>query len=342
MQTVSRYLLDNVVIVYSSGYHGRNPMVYDRRLKLYKGVSNPLNFTFKNEDQKAQDISSSKFEFTLVDPENQRSAIFKDLTVLNTVQATAAVVDDGDGSTAATTTTITISNSNITGNFIIGHQVKGTTLQGPVVISNVAKSFVTGNTILTVTFDLQVLPQETVAITAGPKGSANLVITEGDLLGLDAKFYNYAIREVSADNTRTVTFADSNYNAAGTVEVLDGAYPDMLDSVEINSFSGSIGPLTYTSAAIDANPGINNNVALHTAAIYQKSFQGTLRIQGTMVTTDVLNPQSDYFDIDTIAFTDSTNAVTYYNFTGVYQNVRFSWGTAAGNTGRIDKILYRH
>ena len=76
MQTVSRYLLNNVVIVYTSGYHGRNSTVYDRRLKLYKGVSNPLTFTFKNEDQKVQDRASSKFEFTLVDPENQRSAIF--------------------------------------------------------------------------------------------------------------------------------------------------------------------------------------------------------------------------------------------------------------------------
>lgn len=340
MQTVSRYLLDNVVIVYSSGYHGRNPMVYDRRLKLYKGVSNPLNFTFKNEDQKAQDISSSKFEFTLIDPENQRSAIFKDLTVLNTVQATAAVVDDGDGSTAATTTTITISNSNITGNFIIGHQVKGTTLQGPVVISNVAKSFVTGNTILTVTFDLQVLPQETVAITAGPKGSANLVITEGDLLGLDAKFYNYAIREVDTDDStlRTVTFSDASYNAAGTIEVLDGAYPGFVPSIEINSFTVTTGPLTNTSSAIDADPGINNNVALHTVAMYQKSFVGTLRIQGTMVSSP---DDADYFDIANISFDNNSDPVRHHNFTGVYDNVRFSWGTTAGNTGRIDKILYR-
>jgi hypothetical protein len=30
-----------------------------------------------------------------------------------------------------------------------------------------------------------------------------------------------------------------------------------------------------------------------------------------------------------------------YNFTGVYQFVKFSWDNAAGNTGTIDKILYR-
>ena len=261
MQTVSRYLLNNVVIVYTSGYHGRNSTVYDRRLKLYKGVSNPLSFTFKNEDQKAQDITAKTYEFNLIDSETKQSVVTRNLTIL----------DDG---------------------------------------STIAK-----------------------------KGTASITVTEGDLLTLDAKFYNYAIREVAADNTRTVTFADSFYNAAGTVEVLDGAYPDMIDSTEINSFTSTTGPLTRTSSAIDANPGINNNVALHTIAIYQKSFVGTLRIQGTMVSTP---GDADYFDVATISFDSNSDPVTYYNFNGVYENVRFSWGNTSGNTGRVDKILYRH
>ena len=62
MQTVSRYLLSQLVIAYVSGYHGRNSNVYDRRLTLHRGVSNPLTFTFKNEDQKNQDISSKIYE----------------------------------------------------------------------------------------------------------------------------------------------------------------------------------------------------------------------------------------------------------------------------------------
>jgi hypothetical protein len=265
MQTVSRYLLNNLVIVGITGYHGRNPVVYDRRIKLYKGVSNPLSFTFKNEDQKAQDITAKTFEFNLIDSETKQSVVTRNLTILD------------DGSTIIT------------------------------------------------------------------KGTASVTVTEGDLLTLDAKFYNYAIREVAANNTRTVTFADSFYNAAGTIEVLDGAYPDFLDSTEVNNFTSTTGPLDNTSGAIDANPGINNNVALHTIAVYTKSFSGSLRIQGTMVSTPADN---DYFNITAtgesspIAFSSST-AVSYYNFTGVYENVRFSWSNDSGNTGRIDKILYR-
>ena len=58
MQTVQRYLINQLVIAYVNGYHGRKSKVYDRRLTLHRGVSNPLTFTFKNEDQKKQDVST--------------------------------------------------------------------------------------------------------------------------------------------------------------------------------------------------------------------------------------------------------------------------------------------
>jgi hypothetical protein len=147
MQTVQRYLINNLVIAYISGYHGRNSKVYDRRLTLHRGVSNPISFTFKNEDQKAQDITSKTYELNVVDTESKMSVITKTLTTLD------------DGSTVST------------------------------------------------------------------KGDASCTITEGDLLPLDAKFYNFAVREVKSDGSREVTYADTGYAAAGTIEVLDSAYP---------------------------------------------------------------------------------------------------------------------
>mgnify|MGYP006872217693 CR=1 FL=1 len=90
MQTVSRYLLSQLVIAYVSGYHGRSSKVYDRRLTLHRGVSNPISFTFKNEDQKAQDITSKTYEFTVIDTESKKSVLTKTLTILD------------DGSTVST------------------------------------------------------------------------------------------------------------------------------------------------------------------------------------------------------------------------------------------------
>jgi hypothetical protein len=112
----------------------------------------------------------------------------------------------------------------------------------------------------------------------------------------------------------------------------------------VSSFTASGGPLAYTSGSIDARPGINNNKALHTIAVYTKNFSGSLRVQGTMSASP---SNTDYFDITMDGagapvnlFSDSTT-VTNFNFTGVYHSVRFSWGNDSGNTGVIDKILYR-
>ena len=77
MQTVSRYLLSQLVIANVSGFHGRNSKVYDRRLTLHRGVSNPITFTFKNEDQKAQNITSKTYEFNLIDSESKKAVITK-------------------------------------------------------------------------------------------------------------------------------------------------------------------------------------------------------------------------------------------------------------------------
>ena len=266
MQTVSRYLLSQLVIAYINGYHGRNSKVYDRRLTLHRGVNNPITFTFKNEDQKAQDITAKTYELNIIDTESKKAVLTKTLAVLD------------DGSTVST------------------------------------------------------------------RGDASTTITEGDLLPLEAKFYNFAVREVKADGSREVTYADTGYAAAGTIELLDGAYPEFVPSTAITSFTSAQGPLTNTSGSIDARPGINNNKALHTIAVYTKNFSGSLRVQGTMSSTP---GNTDWFDITldgqssaTNAFTSSTT-VTNFNFYGVYHNIRFSWGNDTGNTGIIDKILYR-
>ena len=151
------------------------------------------------------------------------------------------------------------------------------------------------------------------------------------------------MREVKSDNSREITYSDTGYAAAGTVELLDGAYPEFLPSTNVSTFTAG-GPLAYVSGNIDARPGINNNKALHTIAVYTKNFSGALRVQATMSASP---SDADFFDITmddagapANTFTDSTT-VTNFNFTGVYHSVRFAWGNDTDNTGVIDKILYR-
>ena len=259
MQTVSRYLLDQLVIAYVNGYHGRNSNVYDRRLTLHRGVDNPITFTFKNEDQKAQDITSKTYELNVIDTESKKAVLTKTLTILD------------DGSTVST------------------------------------------------------------------KGDASCTITEGDLIGLDAKFYNFAVRDVASDNSRTVTYSSTGYAAAGSIELLDGAYPEFIPSSSVTQFTGTGGPLQFTSSAIDARPGINNNKALHTIAIYPQAFSGKVIVQGTMASSP---SDDDFVTVTSTTFSDASTPTTL-NFTGVFHSVRFSYDNDPDTTGKIDKILYR-
>ena len=259
MQTVSRYLLDQLVIAYVNGYHGRNSNVYDRRLTLHRGVDNPITFTFKNEDQKAQDITSKTYELNVIDTESKKAVLTKTLTIL----------DDGS--------------------------------------------------------------------TVSKKGDASCTITEGDLIGLDAKFYNFAVRDVASDNSRTVTYSSTGYAAAGSIELLDGAYPEFIPSTSVTQFTGSGGPLQFTSSAIDARPGINNNKALHTIAIYPQAFSGKVIVQGTMASSP---SDDDFVTVTSTTFSDASTPTTL-NFTGIFHSVRFSYDNDPDTTGKIDKILYR-
>ena len=233
--------------------------MYDRRLKVFKGVSNPITFTFKNEDQKAQFITSKTYEFNLIDSESNKSVLTRNLTILD------------DGSTIAT------------------------------------------------------------------KGQASVTISDGDLISLDAKFYNYSIREVKSDNSREVTYSDTGYNSAGTIEVLSGAYPEFVASIEPVFVDMSGATSRKTSGNVFARPGQNNNSALHTVAAYWSGYTGNFKIQGTLSASP---DATDWYTIQNVDYSNQTG-ITYYNFTGVWENVRFTHDRTSGNNGSLDKLLYR-
>lgn len=60
-----------------------NNVMYQRELKLQKGLKNTVQLQFKNSDQKLLNISSNQFVFTLFDTVNQRNLIEKDVEILD-------------------------------------------------------------------------------------------------------------------------------------------------------------------------------------------------------------------------------------------------------------------
>jgi len=100
MLKVPIYIYETGSTIYSdldSGVEQGYAPMYQSDLKVFKGVSNTLKFTVKNQDQKPIDISSGNtFTFMLLDKETGSTFLNKSMTVVD------------DGSTRSTKGVITI------------------------------------------------------------------------------------------------------------------------------------------------------------------------------------------------------------------------------------------
>tara|TARA_A100001388_G_scaffold261354_1_gene230165 strand:- start:5380 stop:6063 length:684 start_codon:yes stop_codon:yes gene_type:complete len=168
--------------------------------------------------------------------------------------------------------------------------------------------------------------------TPSYKGQFEINITSSDTLNLNAQYLTYTVYLRNTSNSDTLTYADSQYGVPGTIELTNEAFPGAIDSKTVSTFINSI------SSVVDAQPDINSNNALHTAAIYSTGFAGTVKVQGTLddSTTD------SWFDIDTVTFTGSETQPKPSNFNGVFSYIRFAVANDSGNSGTIDKILVRN
>ena len=163
------------------------------------------------------------------------------------------------------------------------------------------------------------------------RGLFEASITEGDLLNLDAKFYNYSLKVTGPEGRTTPAYADDNFGANGTLEVVEGVYPAFKES-SVEDFSGG-----DTGSTITLTPYINSNTAQHTAQVYFSSaFTGTLAIQGSINPSNSIQ-NADFTTISTTTYTDQTDN-TFINFTGVYSAVRFVRTTTSGT---LSQVLYR-
>ena len=163
------------------------------------------------------------------------------------------------------------------------------------------------------------------------RGLFEAAITQADLLNLDSKFYTYALRVTDPEGRTAPAYADDNYSASGTLEIVEGVYPTFAASTVEAFASGD------TGSTISVLPYVNRNTAQHTAQVYFGSaFTGTLTVQGS------INPSNSIQDADFTTITSRSysaqTANDYFNFTGVYNAVRFVRSTVEGT---ISQVMYR-
>ncbi len=169
------------------------------------------------------------------------------------------------------------------------------------------------------------------------KGHFTITITENDLLNIKGQYLSYSVfLENSSTNAKTLLSSGTNFNYRGTIQVLSEEFPGPLDSVSITTFTEN-NPSSgiFVSSTVDAQPAINGNAALHTAAYYLDSAVGDIVVQGTLDTNAGTN---NWTDID--SFTASaSDSLVYRNFNGVFSHIRFQHTLTSGS---LTKVLVRN
>jgi len=78
MIAVQSYLYDNIVqvqILDTVIFKTRNREVYNRSIKIYQGIDNPILIQIKNQDQKSVDLKESTVIVEIQDPESELSIL---------------------------------------------------------------------------------------------------------------------------------------------------------------------------------------------------------------------------------------------------------------------------
>ena len=168
------------------------------------------------------------------------------------------------------------------------------------------------------------------------KGLFSVTITENDLLNVKDQYLSYNIYLVDFDETKIQTYANEWFDSAGVIKVSGSAFPGPSSSYNVGNFLQD--DSVWYSEALDAQPGINGNEALHTVAVYTDSYVGDVVVQGTL--ENQVTGSTNWADISTVSFTGSEVEPKPVNFNGVFNHLRFK--TSANPANTITKILVRN
>tara|TARA_B100001057_G_C22514783_1_gene819415 strand:- start:15 stop:791 length:777 start_codon:yes stop_codon:yes gene_type:complete len=170
------------------------------------------------------------------------------------------------------------------------------------------------------------------------EGKLVLKLDHEETLLLDAKLYDlvvtYTVTDVAGSYGGS---SDQNNRITFVLEIKDGAVSELRPSETVTTFN-PIGDDRFSGRL--TGPVLNNSkTGLNTIQVHYTDYTGVYKIQATLS----LNPtDSDFFDVTAQTYTiASATAVDYHTFIGNYTFVRLKHTPAVGNTGTLDKVVYR-
>jgi len=171
------------------------------------------------------------------------------------------------------------------------------------------------------------------------RGKFAVTITENELLNVKQQYLNYNIYLQEADGDRVLTYSHSNFDNNATIFVNARTFPGPQATYSVTQFSKlSPSEAVWHSESIDAQPAINGNEALHTAAVYTASYSGDVVVQATL--DNQVTESTQWADVATLTFAGTETEPKPVNFNGVFSHVRFK--TDANPADKITKVLVRN
>ena len=174
------------------------------------------------------------------------------------------------------------------------------------------------------------------------KGLTTIVVSENDLLSVKDQFLKYSLHVEDANQNKTITYSNVHFDNNGIMQVSSDAFPGAKDSKSVTTFTEDTGETgvddsVWHSESISAEPGINGNEAVHTAAIYSDTYVGDVKVQVTL--DNSVDASTPWADVATVSLNNETAPVPV-NFVGVFNYVRFEASTNPAD--KISKILVRN
>lgn len=322
MQKNFTYLLKNKIIIVADiqGFVTEYRPVYQKSIKVSKGIDNVLEFEVKNHDQKPVSLLNYTPKFIAFN-ESKVMVLEKDGTVLDDVIEKSVA-------SAQTEAATTLEFTNTTG-IAVGQRVTGTYIKDKTLVSDIS-----GNTV-TLSKKTSAAVEASTDITfqtISKKGVFKVTITENDLLNIDSQYLSYAIYLSDSNNEKTLVYTNTDFTSNHNIYVDDNTFPGPAATYSVTAFANQ-----YTEA-IDAKPALNGNSALHTAVVYTDAYNGDIKIQATLdnqVTTD-----SNWADVATLSFDGTETEPKPINFNGVFNYIRFY--ASEDPTDKVSKILIRN
>jgi len=183
--------------------------------------------------------------------------------------------------------------------------------------------------------------------SSATKGLFEVVIQESDTLNLKQQYLSFSTYLVDSNDNRVITYSDQAFNNKGTIYLSSSAFPGPKEPHRLTIGDGLWRKDTsediWYSDAINAQPAINGNEALHSVAVYSSNFAGTINVEASLtpqLSDDSANADNAEWTVVSSIVLDNETSPVVKSFNGVYDYLRMK--TTSDPTTSVTKIIIRN